>query len=161
GTAWLARMQAGTPADQRAATLALAHAGTPTVIKLDSLGRTFLTIADNAAAGSYQTRVALDVEGQQRTITDASGVVTLTQAPDMLGRTIHAISADAGESRQLPDVAGKTALEWTARGHRLRHDHDALQRLTHRFVQLGTAPETLVERTVYGEVHPDAEARNL
>ena len=75
GTPWLARMQAGSAADQRAATLALAHAGTPPVRKLDALGRMFLTIADNGAAGLLQTRTAFDLEGNPRAVTDARGIV--------------------------------------------------------------------------------------
>jgi RHS repeat-associated protein len=161
GTPWLARMQAGSAADQRAAALALAHAGTPTLGKLDALARTFLTIADNGTAGRYQTRTAFDLEGNALAITDPRGIATVTQVPDMLGRTLHAVSADAGESRALPDAAGKPALEWTARGDRRRRGYDALQRPTHLFVQLATRTEQLAERTVYGESHPDAENRNL
>ncbi|TMQ13274.1 MAG: toxin [Deltaproteobacteria bacterium] len=151
GTPWLARMQAGSAADQRAATLALAHAGTPPVRKLDALGRMFLTIADNGAAGLLQTRTAFDLEGNPRAVTDARGI----------GRPLRMVSADAGESRELPDVANKPALEWTARGHRRRRVFDPLQRTTHLFVQQGAGGEVLVERTVYGEAHPDAENRNL
>lgn len=161
GTPWLARKQAGTAAEQRAATLALAHAGTPAIAKLDSVGRTFLTIADNGLAGRYQTRAALDIEGNTRAVTDARGIPTVTQVPDMLGRTLHVVGRDAGESRQLPDVAGKPALAWTARDHRRRREFDGLQRPTHLFVRQGTGSEALVERIVYGEAHPDAENRNL
>ncbi len=161
GTAWLARKQTGTAAERRAATLALAHAGTPAVARLDALGRTFLSIADNGAAGQLATRTALDLEGHARAITDARGVVAATHTFDMLGRTIHTTNADAGEARQLHDVADKAVLDWTPRGHRVRRSFDALQRPTHQFVQLGAAAETLAERAVYGELHPDAEIRNL
>jgi RHS repeat-associated protein len=161
GTPWLARMQAGSAADQRAASLALAHAGTPAVSKLDALGRMFLTIADNGTAGQYQTRTAFDIEGNALAVTDARGIATVAQTPDLLGRALRASSADAGESRELPDAAGKPALEWTARDHRRRRVFDALQRPTHLFVRPGAGTEQLAERTVYGEIHPDAENRNL
>lgn len=155
-------MQAGSAVDQRAARLALAHAGTPAISKLDALARTFLTIADNGTAGRYQTRTAFDIEGNTLAVTDARGLVTVTQVPDMLRRTLHAVSPDAGESRVLPDVAGKPALEWTARGDRRRLVFDALQRPTHRFVLLGSGgTEQLVERMVYGESHPEGFARPI
>ena len=99
GTPWLARKQAGTPAEQRAATLALGHAGTPAIAKLDALGRSFLTIADNGTAGRYQTRTVFDVEGNALSVTDARGIVTATQVPDLLARTLRAVSPDAGEAR--------------------------------------------------------------
>lgn len=161
GTPWLAAKQAGTPAEKRAASRALAHASTPSVSHLDSLGREFLAVADNGALGPYETRIALDVEGNQRSVTDARGVRVLATTFDMLGRPASADSADAGQRTTLLDVANKPARTWTPRGHAARHVYDALQRQTHVFVREGTAAEKLVERTVYGEAHPQAVERNL
>jgi RHS repeat-associated protein len=161
GTPWLVRKQAGTPAEQRCAALALAHAGTPTIAHLDPLGRVFLTIADNGPAGQVATRVELDVEGNALSVTDARGIRTAEQTFDVLGRPIHTSSPDAGDARALPDVADKPVYSWTARGQALRRAHDALQRPTHLFVRLVSDEEILVERMVYGEAHPDAEALNL
>ena len=50
-TPWLASKQAGTSDDRRCATLTLAHARTPAIAHLDPLGRSFLTVADNAGRG--------------------------------------------------------------------------------------------------------------
>jgi len=161
GTIWLARMQAGSAAEQRAAALSLAHANTPTVSHLDALGRTFLTIADNGPRGLLPTRVALDVQGNPRRITDPRGVVASTHRHDLTGNVLVATLADAGESRALADVAGKPIRSWDARGHIHRRTYDPLQRPTHLCVRSGTDPELLVERTVYGEAHPAALARNL
>jgi hypothetical protein len=81
GTRWLTEHQSGTPDEQRAASLALAHANTPTVTHLDSLGRAFLIEADNGPdpndPGVHQTRTELDIEGNALSITDAAGVVTV------------------------------------------------------------------------------------
>jgi len=75
GTRWLTEHQASASADdRRAATLALAHAGTPTVVHLDSLGRPFLSILHNKIAGIddlQPTRSELDIEGNVLSITDA------------------------------------------------------------------------------------------
>ncbi len=72
---WYAQCAGGGlgPQEQDAATKAAAHASTPAVDYVDTLGRTFLTIADNAAAGKYPTRLELDIEGNQRSVTDALG----------------------------------------------------------------------------------------
>ena len=45
---------------------------------LDALGRTFLTIEDNGAAGIHATRLTLDLEGNPLRITDAHGNGTTT-----------------------------------------------------------------------------------
>jgi RHS repeat-associated protein len=179
GTPWLARKQAGTAAEQRCAALALAHSGTPTIAHLDSLGRVFLTVADNGPAGPRPTRVELDIEGNQLSVTDARGNMILRQAFDMVGRPVRVVRADAGSwdaanqrravpvatdpdgARALLDVADKPIRLWDERGHAVVRRYDELQRPTHLFVSKGADPERLVERTVYGETHPQAEDRNL
>jgi len=66
------------------------HRQTPTVAHLDTLGHTFLTIAHNrfernnsTIEEKYPTRVALDIEGNQRVVRDA-----LVQNGDALGRIV-------------------------------------------------------------------------
>lgn len=179
GTPWLARKQAGTAAERRCATLTLAHAGTPTIAHLDSLGRIFLTVAENGPAGTRPTRVQLDIEGNQLSVTDARGNMILRQAFDMFGRPVRVVRADAGSwdaanqrravpvaadpdgARTLLDVADKPIRLWDERGQAVVRLHDELQRPTHLFVTKGADPEKLVERTVYGETHPQAENCNL
>lgn len=161
GTPWLARKQAGTPAEQRCASLTLAHASTPTISHLDAQGRIFLMVADNGPAGQRRTRIELDVEGLQRSVTDARGIRVVTQVFDMLGRKVQLLSPDAGESRTLFDVRDKPFRAWDSRGHTIRYLYDAGQRPTHLFVQKTGEVEKLVERTLYGELHPKAEDRNL
>nr|WP_246389807.1 RHS repeat-associated core domain-containing protein [Halomonas cerina] len=162
GTPWLAERQAGTAAEQRAATQSLKHQNTPTVAHSDALGRPFLTVADDGAR-RLETRAELDIEGNTLAITDARGIETLRQTFDVLGRAIFSTSPDAGELRMFPDVANKPARSFTARGHVIRHGYDALQRPTHMFVrELGAGGgETLVQRTAYGEEHAQARDLNL
>jgi RHS repeat-associated protein len=181
GTPWLARKQAGNPREQRCANLALAHAGTPTVAYLDSLGRVFLTVADNGSAGLRKTRFELDVEGNQTSVTDARGNVVLRQVFDMIARPVRVIRADAGAwdtankrravpvktdpdgARTLLDAANKPVRAWLDRDFSVRPKYDELQRPTHIFVRDGGGNEQLVEFTVYGESLPLAasQARNL
>jgi RHS repeat-associated protein len=158
GTLWLTQHQAGTPDQQRAATLALAHADTPTIAHLDSLGRTFLVQTDNGPdpatpAGThrlYDTRTQFDIEGNVLAITDARGVQVIQQRFDVLQRRLRVDSPDAGARLAVADVAGKPLRAWDSRAQTMRSRYDALQRPTHMFVAVG-ASERLLLRTVFGE----------
>jgi RHS repeat-associated protein len=147
----------------RAAWLAAKHANTPSRAHFDSLGRTFLAEVDNGdSAGFYGTRSELDISGNTLAVIDARGIRTVdAQVFDMLGRQLYAQSADAGWSRLLPDVVGKTMRRWTARGNVLRYEYDALRRQTRMFVRSQREREVLATLHVYGEELPHAEARNL
>ncbi|MEK6283555.1 MAG: SpvB/TcaC N-terminal domain-containing protein [Acidobacteriota bacterium] len=154
--------------EKEAATKAAAHAGTSTVAHLDTLGRTFLTIADNGTAHKYETRVELDIEGNQRSVTDALGRKVMTYDYDMLGSKLQQVSMDAGARWMLNDVAGKPIRLWDSRNHTISTTYDELRRPVRLFVSEGSGGDRLVERTSYGEPVPDdpaadaaAKARNL
>jgi RHS repeat-associated protein len=152
-------------AEARAAWLAARHANTPTIAHLDTLGRTFLTIADNGGAEKYGTRVELDIEGNQRAVIDARGLTVMRHDYDMLGGKVFQRSMDAGDRWVLNNVAGHPIRGWDSRNHIGRTTYDQLQRPTQLFVREGSSEE-LVERTVYGEpLTPDptadAEAKRL
>ena len=151
------------PADPqaRSAWLAAQHAHTPAQGHFDSLGRAFLTQADNGSAGLYDTRLALDIEGNQRSVTDHRGYLVMTYTYDMAGRKIHWGSMDAGEHWSLENVVGSSLYSWDTLGRRFRHAYDPLHRSTHLWIQVGAGTETLEERTVYGELNPDAVSLNL
>ena len=169
---WYAQRQAGAHGrqEQDAARATAAHSGTPTVAHVDSLGRTFLTIADNGTAADgtrrlYPTRVEMDIEGNQRRITDARGNRVMDCVYDMLGTKIHQVSMDAGARWMLNDAAGKPIRAWDSRGHIISTSYDELRRPTHLFVSEGGHGK-LAEHTVYGEPPPDdpdadREARRL
>jgi hypothetical protein len=128
GTRWLVEHQAGTADEQRAATLALQHADTPTIAHLDSLGRTFLVQADNGPDPStpngphrlHETRTKLDIEGNVLAITDARGVQVIQQRFDVLQRRFRVDSPDAGARLAVADLAGKPLRSWDSRGQTLR-----------------------------------------
>jgi RHS repeat-associated protein len=152
------------PQEQDAANKAAAHAKTPTIVYVDSLARTVLTIADNAAAGKFPTRAELDIEGNQRSVTDALGRRVMVYDYDMVGTRIHQLSVDAGARWNLNDASGKALRSWDSRDHQIRHEYDAARRPTNLFVQTRTGLEQLAEKTVYGESQPSTsedQARNL
>lgn len=155
--------------EQDAAAKAAAHANTPGIGYFDVLGRSFLTIADNAAAGKYATRVVLDIQGLQRSVTDALGRTVVAYDYEMLGERIHQASMEAGERWWLDDVVGKTIRAWDSRGHSHRAEYDLLRRPTGSFVQgtdaVNSDPRTLTEILYqdvrYGEGQPNDTALNL
>jgi RHS repeat-associated protein len=152
-------------AEQAAAAKTAAHAGTPTKVWLDTVGRQFLTVAHNRLSGVDEflaTRVRLDIEGNQREVQDAVGRLEARYGYDLLGRRVLWASMDGGERLQVTDAAGKPLLSWNSRGFRTRVEYDALRRPTGSFVQGGgVAGELLTERIVYGEGEPDQMGRRL
>jgi RHS repeat-associated protein len=158
-------------ADQQAAAVQTQpHAGTPSVVHLDTLARTVLTIADNGAFGRYATRVQFDIQGRKRAITDALGRTAATFDYDMLGAQLRQTSMEAGQRWALNDVAGNPIRTWDSRGHNRRNEYDVLRRPIARHV-LGADPvnsdlrtlagEVCYEMTVYGEGQVDDQALNL
>lgn len=174
---WHAQRQGGAlgAPEQSAASKAAAHADTPTTAHFDTLGRLFLTLADNgpdpAQPGQhllFATRVELDIEGNQRAVRDAieqagdkQGRVVMRYAYDMLGNRIHQLSMEARARWMLNDVAGKSLYAWDSRNHQFRTAYDPLRRPTESFLREGTGAELLVERSVYGETRPNPETNNL
>ena len=143
--------------EQQAAERAAAHADTPAAAHLDTLGRTFLTFADNgpdpARPGEhlrFATRVLLDIEGNQRAVSDAIGRVAMRYDYDMLGTRIHQASMEAGARWMLNDVMGKPIRAWDSRGFIRRIAYDALHRPLGTFVTENGAVR-LETSTAYGE----------
>ena len=161
---WIAQRQGGGMGarEQAAADKAATHAETPTVTQFDTLGRPFLTVAHNRFARNgemvqeqYETRISLDIEGNQREVSDARTRIVMSYEYDMLGDQIHSSSMEAGELWMLNDVAGQPIRAWDSRGHVFRTEYDELRRPTRSFVTGADANhpdrEILFERTVYGE----------
>jgi RHS repeat-associated protein len=162
-SSWYAARQALPPSDpeRRAADLAAMHASTPGIAHLDALGRAFLAVANNGAAGSVATRIELDIHNRWRRIVDTLGRIVAQQTSDLLGISVRKELLDAGRRWTFQDVAGKVRRTWNSRGHHTRAAYDALQRPTELFVAENEGPERLVERTIYGESHPQATDFNL
>ncbi|MFE2283309.1 SpvB/TcaC N-terminal domain-containing protein [Streptomyces sp. NPDC059443] len=156
--------------EQEAATMAAAHANTPTTLCFDSLGRPFLTLAhagflSNGDPVLHRTRLDLDIEGNQRAVHDALERLVMRYAYDLTSRRIRTESMEAGCRWTLPDVLGKPIRAWDSRGHVFRTEYDALRRPLRLFVT-GNDPadpgrELLTERLMYGEEHPNGEDLNL
>jgi RHS repeat-associated protein len=135
------------------------HAATPTLAYFDTLGRPFLTIADNAPdkdnqPQKYETHVEVDIQGNTRKITDALGRVVMHYDYDLLKNKLHQNSMDAGERWMLVDALGKPIRSWDCRNHTLIYLYDALHRPMESRVQGGDGPAPLnhvFDKTIYGE----------
>jgi RHS repeat-associated protein len=158
------------PREQDAAIRAAAHAGTPSLQYIDPLARAFQTVVDNAAGGKYTTRMELDIQGNQRSTTDALLRKIMLADYDMLQGRMHQSSMEAGEFWTLTDATGKTIRSWDSRGHNLRSSYDRLRRPERMFVQGTDAAnsdprtlpaEVLFEEFIYGEGQPNDQALNL
>ena len=110
---------------------------------------------------TYATRVQLDIEGNERAVTDANDRVVMTYDYDMLGTRLHQASMEAAERWMLNDVAGKPIHAWDSRDHEFRTTYDALRRPLESHLREGTGSPVLVGQSIYGEGHPDAGGRNL
>jgi len=156
--------------EQDAANKTKAHAKTPTTTYFDPFGRVFLTVVDNAGDGKYPTRVELDIQDNQRFVTDALGRKVTVYDYDLVQNRIHQANMEAGERWMLNDVAGHAIRTWDSRGHNFRTKYDAVRRHTQLFV-VGTDTsssdaktllgEVLFEEIVYGEGQQNDKSLNL
>lgn len=158
--------------EKQAAVRTLIHAATPADAHLDTLGRSFLTVAHNKfirkqngdeipVDEKYLTRIALDIEGNQREVIDAKDRLVMRYRYDMLGNRIHQASMEAGERWLLNNVTGQPLRAWDSRGHTFRTAYDQLRRPTGSYLQTGVGAEVLIERTIYGETQQQPETSNL
>src|SRR5262249_35449232 len=117
GNAWYAaRQPSASPAmsasEQRAATLAAAHAGTPTVTIFDTLGRAVVAMADLGGGKKLETRTVLDIQNNPLIVRDPRKLDAMVHAFDMLGRTCWQKSIDAGERWTITNVVGNPLRTW-------------------------------------------------
>ncbi len=154
---WYTQNINGTASQQDAAQKAATCSATPSLAYFDSLGRTILSIADNGldATGTpqkYATRTELDIQGYQRSVTDALGRTIMRYDYDMLGTKLHSNSLDAGERWMLNDVNGKPLLGWNSRGFATTRTYDELRRQTGlKVLASGATSPALAEKLVYGD----------
>lgn len=151
-----------TDPDERAAWLAAKHYETPQVLNLDVLGRMYRTRDDNGSYDGvspsplyYDTVYDLDMEGKQRSYTNALSQTTTFQydmrtAGDGGGTLLVTSSPDSGSRTVLIDVSGKPLYAWDARGHFFEYFYDDLQRLVKSEVTV-SGITSVREFRVYGD----------
>ena len=150
--------------EARAATLAAKHANTPTTVHLDTLGRSFLSVAHNKDAQGadefLETRSVLDIQGNVLEVIDARGNSAETRTYGMLGQSLLVGSVDTGDRWHLLEALGQPLHTWDSRDQRFSHTYDQLRRPVDRTVSVGGGAEKLLGRVVYGELLADPTATN-
>ena len=103
----------------------------------------------------HATRQRQDVSGNVVAVVDARGNLAERREPDMLGRTLRVVSADAGESLALVDVIGAPVATIDAQGRVFTWRFDALRRPIEDWVHEG-GRGVLLGKRVYGDGPNDA-----
>jgi RHS repeat-associated protein len=146
--------------EQKAAQKAAGHAGTPAKMYLDTLGRPFISVADNGADETgtkelHVTTVDIDIEGNQTCVTDARNNTVMQYTYNMLGTIIYQYSMDAGKRWMLGNVAGNPVVSWDERKHEFTFTYDELQRPLTKKVVVGDMEEislnNVYEKIIYGD----------
>ncbi|MFO7566460.1 MAG: toxin TcdB middle/C-terminal domain-containing protein [Enhygromyxa sp.] len=141
--------------EKRAAELAAAHANTPTVVHLDTLGRPFLSVAHNKEDQTDQyleTKSVLDIQGNLLAVLDARQNTAEERTYGMLGQPLVVESIDAGDRHHLLNALGQPMRTWDSRDQRFSVTYDDLRRPVDRTVSVDGASEKLLTRVVYGEL---------
>jgi RHS repeat-associated protein len=165
GSAWYAARTTGplstNPNEAAAAAKAAAHASTPATNDLDTLGRTFRTVADNGPAGPYVTTLTLDIQGQVLATTDPLARKVLTQDHDLAGAQIHQVSIDSCQRWLLTDAGGQLLQAWDSRDFTVTASYDALRRPNSLQVTDSSGMRRVAEQVSYGEALPAAQGQAL
>jgi RHS repeat-associated protein len=159
-----------TKADQDAAQNAAVHYNTPLVIYSDSLGRQFLSVANNKTQRSnevvvqefYYTRTELDIQGLSLSITDDNSNMVMQWKYNMLGQIGYQNSMDAGERWMLADIMGKPMNLWDSRQQIFTYEYDELHRPFNLTVNIGDGTGNYTYgQFIYGETVAGAKTLNL
>ncbi|MCP3886738.1 MAG: hypothetical protein GY700_14955, partial [Propionibacteriaceae bacterium] len=167
----------GFDADEKAAlTKAAAHADTPGIAKLDTLGRTFRSVVQLFEEGlsgpqlvQLETQTTFDITGNPLTVRDprqvdegAGGVDTFVYSYDMAGRAIRTVNIDAGDDCVFVNAVGNPVLSTDKNGHTIEADYDALHRPVKKTVTGGPGSlNNVVEILEYGEGVAGDQSKNL
>lgn len=139
-------------ADSALVARAADHAGTPTTVYLDHLGRPVATdeLPDNTSA-PYTTTLTLDVVGNPVNVEDGRGNDIQAQSFDMLGRPLYTDSTDSGYTCIFFDSTSQPLRIWKDGDLLVEYGYDALRRRATVLVTEGSATPRLVEVNEYGE----------
>lgn len=149
-----------TDPEQRSAWLAAKHYDTPTVAYTDSLGRLVYATDDYGNGKTTSVRSETDLLGRYSRIFDQKDRQVATAYVNMLGATIYSESAEKGKSWVFKDVIGRLVRIWDNDQREYYASYDVMHRPISAFMDEG-GQTALLTHTVYGDLLPDADARNL
>ncbi len=144
--------------ERQALDKALEHAHTPSIVRMDPLGREIVQIATSGNGTDRLTENHLDSQGNILAITDPRGLAAFTYRRDMLGQVLRQHSIDAGDRWTLADAQGRVIHQWDGRGVHTHYSYDALDRPISVHVDGTLGLNQVVERMVYGAAPAYADA---
>lgn len=127
------------------------HAGTPTHVYVDPLGREVVLLEDGGTDGLRRTETTLDFAGDAVRVQDPRGLTAFEYRRDMLGRVLHERSMDAGEKWIFADALDRPLHFWDARGVHQRLHYDELGRVTRVRVDGALGLDHTTEHLIYGD----------
>lgn len=136
--------------EKQALRKAQAHADTPTITQLDSLGREIVHTQTSHEGANRTTQSHFDIQGNVTSIIDARGLTAFTYRYDMLGRGLYQLSMDAGEAWSFPDALDQPIHQWNGRRIHRQTRFDLLGRPTQILIE-DAARLKMAERMRYGE----------
>jgi RHS repeat-associated protein len=146
--------------EARAAWLAARHHGTPATVHLDALGQPVLAVADYGASTTSTVRTATDPAGRWVRLYDQLDREVSFMVNNLAGQTFYTETAEKGRYWLLPNAVGGLARGWDNDRRTLRNVFDGLHRPRFSYCT-EEGLERLISAVVWGEGHPDAQARNL
>lgn len=148
------RVSGSNAATKRAAEMTEAHAGTPSVIHVDTLGRPVMAVA-NTGTQLVESKVQLDIQGNSLKMIDSRGVEIFRHTFDLANRKLVIDGRDSGLKCIFLDAADKPSVSWDANLNRISIDYDELQRPTNVWVKPANGLQFLAQHTTYGEALSD------
>lgn len=154
---------ANTEPEKMALDRSLAHKATPTIAKIDPLGREFYRSTLNNDATERKVIHTLDITGDIHEITDARNLKAFEYKRDMLGRLLYEKSMDAGEKWTFHNNFDQVIHLWDTRNVHHRTRYDSADRVVSIRIDGALGLNHVVEKFVYGEdpTLSNAKDRNL
>lgn len=163
--------------EQRAALISEHHANTPTINHFDTLGRVFLSVANNGKNEFghdvfHFSHKNLDIEGNAISITaprqyelnlersEAEKLNNFVNWFDLAGRNIRSDSIDAGSKWTFTDVFGESVTSFDTNKNVAKTKFDSLRRPIELWVKEANTDFALHKKFIYGEDKTDAVSTN-
>ncbi len=148
-----------TPAEIDAAQKTFKHNNTPSLSKLDSLGRTFYTESDNVTE-KISGYTVLDIKGNELEVRDSPGRIVVSCEYDLSGRILRQTTMDAGSRWMIMDIENNPLLNWDERDHEFSFEYDLLRRPLRSIVKTANSLPQTFSVLAYGESLPLATAKD-
>jgi RHS repeat-associated protein len=137
--------------EKEAAKQSQAYGCTPSTTHIDAKGRPFLVQKKLTDSQNIFVRTVFNHVDKPAKIQDTGGRFVSATSYDLLGRQIHQLALDSGESWMLHTASGEAFQTFNDHGGRLRNVYDKLRRNIAVFCRTAsTSKEYMMTKTTYG-----------